>query len=66
MRNKETGLIGNTIDNISLEWINANSGIGSGIDSFYEVLFKVTVFFLNGINLFKNFIIIDIHNVWKY
>ena len=30
------GLFGNTFDRSTCRWMNTNSGIGAGIDSFYE------------------------------
>lgn len=35
------GLLGNTIDTESGEWIRKDGGVGAGIDSFFEYLLKV-------------------------
>ena len=40
-------LIGNTINIQTGEWLNNNSGIGAGIDSFYEYLLKAYILFGN-------------------
>lgn len=39
--------MGNTLDVQSGRWTNRNAGIGAGIDSFYEYLFKAYVLFGN-------------------
>ena len=44
-RASETGLFGNAIDAQSSEWLGEISGIGAGIDSFYEYLLKSWVLF---------------------
>ncbi len=44
-REKSTGLLGNVIDVETGEWVNKMSGIGAGIDSFYEYLLKSYVLF---------------------
>ncbi|KAI3382185.1 hypothetical protein SNEBB_008846 [Seison nebaliae] len=50
LKSKRTGLLGNTL-NIPLEantlptWINPMSGIGAGIDSFFEYLIKASILF---------------------
>ena len=41
MRAKNTGLLGNVIDVETGEWIDKMSGVGAGLDSFYEYLLKV-------------------------
>ena len=41
MRNPGTGLLGNTLHTDDAEWSRKDSGIGAGIDSFYEYLLKV-------------------------
>jgi len=46
-RNKSTGLLGNVIDIISGEWQGKVSGLGAGIDSFYEILLKSYIMFGN-------------------
>lgn len=38
-------LLGTTLDVITGEWIEYSSGIGAGVDSFYEYLFKAFVLF---------------------
>lgn len=40
-RDKDTGLFGNVIDIQTGEWVGMLSGLGAGIDSFYEYLLKV-------------------------
>lgn len=40
------GLLGTNLDVETLQWTNPNSGIGAGVDSFYESLFKC--FILSG------------------
>lgn len=46
-RAKSTGLLGNVIDVETGEWIGKMSGLGAGIDSFYEYLMKVFFASLN-------------------
>lgn len=41
MRDPGTGLLGNTLHTDDAEWLRKDSGIGAGIDSFYEYLLKV-------------------------
>ena len=41
MRANQTGLLGNVIDVETLDWIGTMSGVGAGLDSFYEYLLKV-------------------------
>jgi len=40
LRNHETGLFGNVVDVNTGEWTGKVSGLGAGIDSFYEILLK--------------------------
>jgi len=40
LRNESTGLFGNVVDVKSGEWKGKISGLGAGIDSFYEILLK--------------------------
>ncbi|KAJ3145802.1 alpha mannosidase-like protein [Geranomyces variabilis] len=44
-RRSALDLIGNTINVLDGKWINELAGIGAGIDSFYEYLFKAYVLF---------------------
>lgn len=45
-----TGLVGNTLHTDNQEWLRTDSGIGAGIDSFYEYLLKVVcTFFSNNV-----------------
>ena len=37
------GLVGNTLDCDSGEWVRTDAGVGAGVDSFYEYLLKVCV-----------------------
>eukprot|EP01052_Picozoa_sp_SAG31_P017093 SAG31_NODE_1156_length_9616_cov_26.963014_4_plen_262_part_00 len=39
-RSKSTGLVGSTIDIQTGSWLNPMSGLGAGVDSYYEYLFK--------------------------
>jgi Glycosyl hydrolase family 47 len=41
MRNEATGLLGNTLDVDTRAWVRHDSGVGAGLDSFYEYLLKV-------------------------
>ena len=43
MRDPGTGLLGNTLHTDNAEWLRTDSGIGAGIDSFYEYLLKVAI-----------------------
>ena len=45
LRNKSTGLFGNVIDINTGEWLSKISGLGAGIDSFYEILLKSYIMF---------------------
>ncbi|XP_075218379.1 ER degradation-enhancing alpha-mannosidase-like protein 1 isoform X2 [Lycorma delicatula] len=44
-RAKSTGLLGNVIDANSGEWIGRLSGLGAGLDSYYEYLLKSYIMF---------------------
>ncbi|KAK7868764.1 hypothetical protein R5R35_002557 [Gryllus longicercus] len=44
-RSKSTGLLGNVIDSKSGEWLGRLSGLGAGLDSFYEYLLKSYIMF---------------------
>jgi hypothetical protein len=44
-RRSPLNLVGNNINTNSGKWENLNSGIGAGIDSFYEYLLKVYIMF---------------------
>eukprot|EP01127_Copromyxa_protea_P020355 TRINITY_DN680_c1_g3_i2.p1 TRINITY_DN680_c1_g3~~TRINITY_DN680_c1_g3_i2.p1 ORF type:complete len:422 (-),score=45.19 TRINITY_DN680_c1_g3_i2:64-1197(-) len=44
-RRSSLGLLGNTINTHTGEWQDKDSGIGAGLDSFYEYLFKSYVYF---------------------
>ncbi|KAL1130052.1 hypothetical protein AAG570_012995 [Ranatra chinensis] len=44
-RSQLTGLLGNAIDVDSGKWIGRLSGLGAGLDSFYEYLFKSYIMF---------------------
>ncbi|GJP49467.1 hypothetical protein CLOM_g8666 [Closterium sp. NIES-68] len=39
------GLVGTTLDVASGQWVEGNTGIGAGVDSFYEYLLKAYVLF---------------------
>ncbi|UXI16192.1 putative tRNA uracil-O2-methyltransferase [Sarcoptes scabiei] len=45
LRGSKTGLFGNVIDMKSRKWLGEISGIGAGLDSFYEYLLKSWIFF---------------------
>lgn len=40
-RNNETGLLGNELHIQTGQWLGMMSGLGAGLDSFYEYLLKV-------------------------
>merc|ERR1719309_1866207 len=44
-RNKDTGLVGNVVDVHTGEWTGKMSGLGAGVDSFYEILLKSYIMF---------------------
>ncbi|OQR66278.1 ER degradation-enhancing alpha-mannosidase 1-like [Tropilaelaps mercedesae] len=44
-RNKDTGLLGNVIDVRSGQWLGTMSGVGAGLDSFFEYLLKSYILF---------------------
>ncbi|CAF1047156.1 unnamed protein product [Didymodactylos carnosus] len=44
-RNQITGLLGNVIDVETGEWLSQSSGLGAGIDSFFEYLLKNYILF---------------------
>ena len=44
-RHSDTGLLGNTLDVNTGEWRGKMSGLGAGIDSFYEILLKSFIMF---------------------
>lgn len=45
LRAKDTGLLGNIVDVNTGEWVGKMSGIGAGLDSFYEYLLKTYILF---------------------
>jgi mannosidase alpha-like ER degradation enhancer 1 len=45
LRAKSTGLLGNVIDVQTGEWVGKMSGVGAGLDSFYEYLLKSYILF---------------------
>ncbi|XP_077977532.1 ER degradation-enhancing alpha-mannosidase-like protein 1 [Glandiceps talaboti] len=45
LRSNETGLVGNVIDIQTGEWIGTQSGLGAGMDSFFEYLLKSYIMF---------------------
>eukprot|EP00026_Physarum_polycephalum_P005039 Phypoly_transcript_05065.p1 GENE.Phypoly_transcript_05065~~Phypoly_transcript_05065.p1 ORF type:complete len:337 (+),score=28.38 Phypoly_transcript_05065:86-1096(+) len=44
-RRSPLNLLGNHIDIVSGEWTHKDSGIGSGVDSYFEYLLKAAIFF---------------------
>jgi len=44
-RNIHTGLVGNVVDVHTGEWTGKMSGLGAGVDSFYEILLKSFIMF---------------------
>jgi ER degradation enhancer, mannosidase alpha-like 1 len=55
-RSEQTGLLGNTIDIRTGQWIDTTSGVGAGMDSFYEYLLKVRQVSQSGSFGFENLI----------
>ncbi|KAI1294947.1 ER degradation-enhancing alpha-mannosidase-like protein 1 [Halotydeus destructor] len=53
-REQATGLLGNVIDVETGEWVNRISGVGAGLDSFYEYLLKSYILF-GDVNDYKMF-----------
>ncbi|KAL1434838.1 hypothetical protein MTO96_001727 [Rhipicephalus appendiculatus] len=45
LRAKDTGLLGNIVDVNTGEWVGKMSGIGAGLDSFFEYLLKTYILF---------------------
>ncbi|GMT22061.1 hypothetical protein PFISCL1PPCAC_13358, partial [Pristionchus fissidentatus] len=45
MRNAQTGLLGNVVDIQSGAWLGHLSGLGAGLDSFYEYMLKAFIMF---------------------
>ncbi|XP_046652402.1 ER degradation-enhancing alpha-mannosidase-like protein 1 [Daphnia pulicaria] len=45
LKNKDTGLLGNTLDIQTGQWTGQLSGIGAGMDSYYEYLLKSFILF---------------------
>ncbi|UYV62865.1 K02A2.6-like [Cordylochernes scorpioides] len=45
LRDRDTGLLGNVIDAQTGEWVGRMSGVGAGLDSFYEYLLKSYILF---------------------
>jgi len=44
-RHEETGLVGNVLDVHTGEWMGKVSGLGAGVDSYYEILLKSFIMF---------------------
>ncbi|ETO07681.1 hypothetical protein RFI_29711 [Reticulomyxa filosa] len=64
LRNKSNNLFGNSFDRNTLEWTNENSGIGAGIDSFYEYLLKT--FLLTGYHKYWDMFLLAYRGALKY
>ncbi|CAG0912538.1 unnamed protein product [Notodromas monacha] len=45
LRAKSTGLLGNVVDVMSGQWISRMSGVGAGMDSYFEYLLKSYILF---------------------
>ncbi|XP_045606685.1 ER degradation-enhancing alpha-mannosidase-like protein 1 [Procambarus clarkii] len=45
LRNSKTGLLGNVVDVNTGKWVGELSGVGAGLDSFYEYLLKAYILF---------------------
>ncbi|XP_063797356.1 ER degradation-enhancing alpha-mannosidase-like protein 1 isoform X2 [Pseudophryne corroboree] len=45
LRNNNTGLLGNVVDIQTGQWVGKQSGLGAGLDSFYEYLLKSYILF---------------------
>ncbi|XP_068598885.1 ER degradation-enhancing alpha-mannosidase-like protein 1 [Brachionichthys hirsutus] len=45
LRNNETGLLGNVVNIQTGQWVDKQSGLGAGMDSFYEYLLKSYILF---------------------
>lgn len=45
LRSNETGLLGNVVNIQTGEWVGKQSGLGAGMDSFYEYLLKSYILF---------------------
>ncbi|XP_075039847.1 ER degradation-enhancing alpha-mannosidase-like protein 1 [Mixophyes fleayi] len=45
LRNNITGLLGNVVDIQTGQWVGKQSGLGAGLDSFYEYLLKSYILF---------------------
>ncbi|CAL1609445.1 unnamed protein product [Knipowitschia caucasica] len=45
LRSNETGLLGNVVNIQTGQWVGKQSGLGAGIDSFYEYLLKSYILF---------------------
>uniref|UniRef100_A0A669BWW1 alpha-1,2-Mannosidase n=1 Tax=Oreochromis niloticus TaxID=8128 RepID=A0A669BWW1_ORENI len=45
LRSNETGLLGNVVNIQTGQWVGKQSGLGAGMDSFYEYLFKSYILF---------------------
>lgn len=67
-RNNETGLLGNELHIHTGEWLGVMSGLGAGLDSFYEYLLKV--FFISPFSLLYSILlfcivwIVEFYCVW--
>jgi len=44
-RHRQTNLLGSRIDAVSGKWMDKSTGVGAGVDSFFEYLFKAYVLF---------------------
>ncbi|XP_061779609.1 ER degradation-enhancing alpha-mannosidase-like protein 1 [Nerophis lumbriciformis] len=45
LRNNQTGLLGNIVNIQTGQWVGQQSGLGAGMDSFYEYLLKAYILF---------------------
>ena len=62
-RNEKTQLLGNTLDIRTGQWLDLTSGVGAGMDSFYEYLLKVCDSFFEIKGLYCSFVGIDVRNI---
>lgn len=65
LRDKETGLLGNVVDVQTGEWVGLLSGLGAGIDSFFEYLLKVSFLFVSFNFVQLKIDVLGLHTFWQ-
>lgn len=66
MRHRGTDLMGSVLNVNSGDWVRRDSGVGAGIDSYYEYCLKAyillgNIYLCNYMHIYNNYVIICIY-----